>query len=106
MGQQNNFLGGFLLGTLLGGVVGGVAGVLVSSRLPDEADDLETDMVDDQEREDKWLSAEPNDVSRRNLEVNIAQLYNAFVDVRQQLCTVNVLSASSIGDLVLLLYLS
>ncbi|NEQ99671.1 MAG: hypothetical protein F6K30_23715 [Cyanothece sp. SIO2G6] len=91
MSQQNNFLGGFVLGTLVGGFVGGIAGVLVSSRLPDQDNDTDAEVLEDPTQEDKRLSSERNmeEVSRRSLEDKIAQLNDAIDDVRQQLSTVN-----------------
>ena len=103
MSQQDNFVGGFLLGTLVGGVVGGIAGVLVSTRLPNESDEIGDD---EQRNGDEKPSRRPFqlptersiEVARRSLEDKIAQLNDAIDDVREQLSTVNSNGSANNGE--------
>lgn len=106
MSQQDNFVGGFLLGTLVGGVVGGIAGVLVSSRLPNESDEIEDDERNGDEKPSRRPFQLPTErsieVARRSLEDKIAQLNDAIDDVREQLSTVNSNGAASNGEKITL----
>ncbi|MGB3508960.1 MAG: hypothetical protein WBA93_06915 [Microcoleaceae cyanobacterium] len=91
MSNKDGFASGLIAGAAVGGLVGGLLGILLGTKISNNTDTIEENLLEHQDAEGQKATAEVAGIeeARQSLESKIAQLNQAIDDVRQQIGSVN-----------------